>query len=1103
MAIITASIGANGRTYSTPQAWKDALPANIVASGNSYVGEMYNDGPFIGTLNMNGLVTDATHTVTLKAGAGQSFRDHANVRTNPLRANQAYGVLITSNGGYGSTITNDSEWVYFEGLQITQTNKGYASYGPANFKNCIVEGGTPGGSVIRLTAGSSNGSTENVLVVALQDCSGIQTANNNVHRNTTIVKVGAPTSVQHGAISNQYGSPILQNVVVANFGKSWRVSSNKNAASANNATTCADTEFTTNNNLVFADLFVDTTNDFRLKAGSPLINSGGAFGDATDITGTARTQNDIGAWEYSAADATPPAEQPPTGGQATAYRYIRLLITANNGDGYTSIQELQLRETVGGPTITTSATPATDNSHFPGEPANNMFDGDTTSPQRGWTGADGSTPPYTLTFDLGSARTLAEIALMRNPASYADNRAPKNFKLLGSNTGMDAQDFADITTYTNITGYVVGTYKTLAVTYPAPDTTAPTVTSIKTTEDGTKVIVTLGKTVVGDASSWPAAALSLPGYTFTLERNANSNEIVLGSLVPAVAANATLSLTYVKPASGGFGDTSGNKLASFGPSPVTNMVRNRPTLQGYTLKTYGDLTDHDFHTPAELATYIKSLSLTGTSLPVMIWTYKSPAMGNIWSIGPDQSTDANYVTMRPAPGLSYSELEADNAPSNYGTVGQVLDLSNATLRVGLVFEGYRAVIATGTSTWRRDGWGQGQNTQTMGLRKCRILASTTSRPFNFGEYGCTPFLEDCLLVIPAGAYAGSPIITSGGGRIIRSAMVRETAGNNTPLFDTSNGAGDSVVDSLFYNMGDNPSRSKGDHNYTNVPLAAGATGLTYVSGTFFNGANDYRPAAGSPMIGGATQSAISTNDNHDNNRGLNPDAGPTQLAPAMPLVVATVTSQVIDGTTLVMTFTTTNTPTSAKITLTPADPANGAVGAGPFDITLGNGTASVDLDVGFPGSYLAPTVSFTNAGGTTVARGAAAFEIAGFGNLVYDGGGVGSGTPDPVLTPPTLVITTADSAIMSGKRATISGSVNLQGDVAGHVDVFLEPRPSGASQSVGAANVTAGTWTKQVDIAPGLYQLRVVAVANDLTSSAITGTIRVLNLAGNFNLPTA
>src|SRR5437660_1117226 len=150
MPTVVRAIGSGGgRDYSTLAAWAASLPANLVSDGNSYRGECYNDAEFTGSstlLTLSGHTTDASHTITLTTGAGQSFRDNAGVQSNALAYNQANGVAITSSVGYAVGTFNIADAnVTISNLQIKNTaSNGLAGYSEGSgvtaltVDNCIL-----------------------------------------------------------------------------------------------------------------------------------------------------------------------------------------------------------------------------------------------------------------------------------------------------------------------------------------------------------------------------------------------------------------------------------------------------------------------------------------------------------------------------------------------------------------------------------------------------------------------------------------------------------------------------------------------------------------------------------------------------------------------------------------------------------------------------------------------------------------------------------------------------------------------------------------------------------------------------------------------------
>lgn len=194
-------------------------------------------------------------------------------------------------------------------------------------------------------------------------------------------------------------------------------------------------------------------------------------------------------------------------------------------------------------------------------------------------------------------------------------------------------------------------------------------------------------------------------------------------------------------------------------------------------------------------------------------------------------------------------------------------------------------------------------------------------------------------------------------------------------------------------------------------------------------------------------------------------------------------------------------------------PAAGTMAVPSTNITVGlNGTSAATIrvtpsDSGAGGTFTPAYLDIVNgAGGTfTYTRptaGTSTLTLTNNGNLTNPATAQFVAAAPPAQAP-TISIATATASIMSGKTATLSGPVNLQGDGAGTVAVFADPQPSGTPLALGAAFVADGIHSKQATIPPGLYQFRVVATANGLTATVKTGNVRVLKLVGNFNLPSA
>lgn len=307
MGIVTKSIGTSSRDYSTVQAWEDALPANLVTDTNSQVGECYNDSEFDENIIISGETTSALYTITLTTASGESFRDDANVQSNALKYNQSNGVAIKCTNGYGTTLQVGAvNYCTVSNLQLKATaGSGVAldttlAQGTCNYKYLIVEGSGYGSYLCRGTFTSSlfvqRGSGKTNIVYVYYG--GI--FNNCTFACPTGIAV-KPTYAFSGYSSP---SPIFTNC--AFFGSNVFTDG---GGSAGIYLTCYTDATSPPVGFVTAtydnNLFVDTTDDWRLLTGSALLDVGTTY---FDIVGTARPQNslaDVGAWELVVSSPAP------------------------------------------------------------------------------------------------------------------------------------------------------------------------------------------------------------------------------------------------------------------------------------------------------------------------------------------------------------------------------------------------------------------------------------------------------------------------------------------------------------------------------------------------------------------------------------------------------------------------------------------------------------------------------------------------------------------------------------------------------------------------------------------------------------------------------
>lgn len=319
MAIVTIKFGSagTGRDVATLAAAWAAVPADVVASGNSYILEAYNDSEFVvgSNLVLTGKTTDAAHTILIRPAAGHSFRDHANVATNALVYNQANGVGMRFNFNYTEGLTINNDWVTVQGMQFWHSGGGNVTgvlIGTGRtgsvIDNCLVRMTSSNTGVAGISLNSGTVRSTHITLLGATSTGVYMGSSTSKAENVTVARVSTQARAGYGfnAPGLTGGSIINCAVFNAPFGV------NNSFTGSNNASDGV-VGFGTNNkeNLVFADQFVDTTNDFRTKAGSALIDAGTAPNAANTLAPTGVRQQgtaaDIGFWEFPSATQAPTA----------------------------------------------------------------------------------------------------------------------------------------------------------------------------------------------------------------------------------------------------------------------------------------------------------------------------------------------------------------------------------------------------------------------------------------------------------------------------------------------------------------------------------------------------------------------------------------------------------------------------------------------------------------------------------------------------------------------------------------------------------------------------------------------------------------------------
>lgn len=317
---ITKSVGSASRDYATlALAWA-ALPTSLVTADQAWILELYNDSEFTpGSLYFTGKATDATRNIIIRCATGQSFRDNAGKLTNPLIYDATKGVGVSISGGSDPLFSFDVDYLTLDGLQVNGGSLGCMKQTTTAshlvIKNCILSCAHSGGNGI---TNLHDATVINCLGIQAADGHGfVNNAGGSQFHNCTAVKTGTETGSHYG-FSNNYSTPLVKDCAAFGFATAFR--SGLDSASDYNAgdTTVPGTHSLSS--LTFANQFVSTTADFRVKAGAGLISAGTrdqTYTSDLDIVGSARstTAPTIGAWEYAAGGGTAPTLTTPIGAQ--------------------------------------------------------------------------------------------------------------------------------------------------------------------------------------------------------------------------------------------------------------------------------------------------------------------------------------------------------------------------------------------------------------------------------------------------------------------------------------------------------------------------------------------------------------------------------------------------------------------------------------------------------------------------------------------------------------------------------------------------------------------------------------------------------------------
>lgn len=310
---VTKTIGTGG-DYTTLQAWEDASPANLVTVDQVWQGQCFNQEFFSSSatlLTVSGTTTDATRYKELTTYVGASFVDNASVQTNALRYNASNGAGIRSTASWSSIVVINESYFRVSKLQFSATGQpavnGTATTG-AIFDKCIFENSSTNNEPLK-TYGACT--VKNSLAIQRSTYTVAALSNGTSAYNCTFVRTGSSTS---NIITGNYSTSALKNcaffggAATLASGSSTRTYTTCYTDTASPPSGCTTVAYDTSTGSGFQNK-TDSTRDFRIKAGSALLDVGttDTTNAAYDIVGTARPQGsayDVGAWELVVAGAT-------------------------------------------------------------------------------------------------------------------------------------------------------------------------------------------------------------------------------------------------------------------------------------------------------------------------------------------------------------------------------------------------------------------------------------------------------------------------------------------------------------------------------------------------------------------------------------------------------------------------------------------------------------------------------------------------------------------------------------------------------------------------------------------------------------------------------
>lgn len=310
---------------------------------------------------------------------------------------------------------------------------------------------------------------------------------------------------------------------------------------------------------------------------------------------------------------------PSTNVPSHSWEYLRIRVLANNGDGYCGFAELEASLTPGGANIIPSTAQANQSSYYNDNASDlaayKLVNGNDVFPD-GWVAFFPTSYPQWVTFGLGSQRTLSEIRILPQDFDQGGlNRAPRTIEIQGLNGVYTTNDAAWTTykTFSNVTGYEVGLFKTLPLDgdelVGTPGANVPGIpmaggdgtldinsSSIEATGD--VILLNFGQVlghVIPDSSCMTLSG----GRNCSIDVPFGGMQVALYNISPPYASNDTIFVTYTPPAINPLQNVDGSLLVpGFTNLSVVNtstVDAATPQLSGGSVNSTGDIITLSFN----------------------------------------------------------------------------------------------------------------------------------------------------------------------------------------------------------------------------------------------------------------------------------------------------------------------------------------------------------------------------------------------------------------------------------------------------------------------------------------------------------------------------